>query len=667
MDNTITIEGDNKAPIVAGNHNNVIIQKAPHIIPKNLASTLTPTLAHFVGRESELEEIHQRLNDDPMLLLLNGIGGIGKSTLASYYFHHHKERFDHYGYVQVDEAIELNFQKAFRTSLDLENETLEESFEEAISKLSNLSGKKLLVIDDLKVASDSPSLRAILGLAHCGFTLLFTSRTTFPHLPHRFVEHLPLPQAKELFGKHYPKAVDEEKLEQLLRIIDSHTLLIELIAKIMVEEGYPLEKILTQLSQGEMVTIEYTDDEGRLAMINDRLTRLFNLQNLSEIYLLLLKKFVILPSADLPFGELSEILGETAQGRLTFLVKRGWLIGGEESYKLHPILHAYLLANTPPTREEISPQFDFFMNAIRNSTPSDELSKKNHDFPYFEAMARFWVKNGSREKKIGYFFNQLGLLYDSIGAYGHALTYLQQSLAIHKAIGDKSGEGTTLNNISQIYDARGDLTTALTYLQQSRAIYQAIGDKSGEGTSLNNIAAIYQARGDLTTALRYLQQSRAIYQAIGDKEGEGSSLNNIAAIYHARGDLTTALTYWQQSLAIRQAIGDKSGEGSTLNNISQIYDARGDLTTALTYLQQSLAISQAIGDKSGEGRTLNNIGYIHLANDDHDHAIQNWVEAYCIAKKIEYAELLNALEGLAKKLGHEEGLGLWETLSQMRP
>ncbi|MFZ2967602.1 MAG: tetratricopeptide repeat protein [Sulfuricurvum sp.] len=587
MGNTITIEGDNKDAIVIGNHNNVITQKAPHTVPKNLASTLTPTLAHFVGRESELEEIEQRLKEDSMLLLLNGIGGIGKSTLASYYFHHHKERFDHYGYVQVDEAIELNFQKAFRTSLDLKNETLEESFEEAISKLSNLSGKKLLVIDDLKVASDSPSLRAILGLAHCGFTLLFTSRTTFPHLPHRFIEHLPLPQAKELFGKHYRKAVDEEKLEQLLRIIDSHTLLIELIAKIMVEEGYALEKILTQLSQGEMVTIEYTDDEGRLAMINDRLNRLFNLQNLSETYLLLLKKFVILPSADLPFGELSEILGETAQGRLTFLVKRGWLIGGEESYKLHPILHAYLLANTPPTREEISPQFDFFMNAIRNSSASDELSKKNHDFPYFEAMARFWVKNGSMEDDIGYFLGQLGLLYDSIGAYSHALEYHERSLAISQAIGDKSGEGTTLNNIGQIYKARGDYTTALTYLQQS--------------------------------------------------------------------------------LAIRQAIGDKSGEGTTLNNIALIYDARGDLTTALTYLQQSLAIRQAIGDKSGMCATLFNIGHIHWANDDHDHAIQNWVEVYRIAKQIENAQALHALEGLAKQLGHEEGLGLWETLSQMRP
>ncbi len=38
------------------------------------------------------------------------------------------------------------------------------------------------------------------------------------------------------------------------------------------------------------------------------------------------------------------------------------------------------------------------------------------------------------------------------GDYETALSYLKRSLAICQQIGDKAGEGTTLNNISQIYD-----------------------------------------------------------------------------------------------------------------------------------------------------------------------------------------------------------------------
>ena len=83
---------------------------------------------------------------------------------------------------------------------------------------------------------------------------------------------------------------------------------------------------------------------------------------------------------------------------------------------------------------------------------------------------------------------------DAQGDYETALTYLKQSLAIRQQIGDKAGEGTTLNNISQIYDAQGDYETALTYLKQSLAISQQIGDKAGEGTTLNNISTLFTPR-----------------------------------------------------------------------------------------------------------------------------------------------------------------------------
>ena len=51
--------------------------------------------------------------------------------------------------------------------------------------------------------------------------------------------------------------------------------------------------------------------------------------------------------------------------------------------------------------------------------------------------------------------------------------------------------GTTLNNISQIFRARGDYDQALEFLEQSLAIQKEIGDKSGMGTTLNNISQIF--------------------------------------------------------------------------------------------------------------------------------------------------------------------------------
>jgi tetratricopeptide (TPR) repeat protein len=66
-----------------------------------------------------------------------------------------------------------------------------------------------------------------------------------------------------------------------------------------------------------------------------------------------------------------------------------------------------------------------------------------------------------------------------------------QSPSILKDIGDKQGEGITLNNISQIYDAKGDYDTALQFLNQSISIQKDIGNIAGLCATLFNIGHIH--------------------------------------------------------------------------------------------------------------------------------------------------------------------------------
>ncbi|PIE00802.1 MAG: hypothetical protein CSA79_02155 [Thiothrix nivea] len=291
----------------------------------------------------------------------------------------------------------------------------------------------------------------------------------------------------------------------------------------------------------------------------------------------------------------------------------------------------------------------------------DQLSLHGN---YTEALHWLSTLCASEEQKTkARALNLYGIQNYHLGNHSLALDFYEQSLAIQQEIGDKSGEGSTLNNIATTYHARGDYATALHYLQQSLAITQEIGDKSGEGTTLNNISQIYGARGDYEIALHYLQQSLAITQEIGDKSGEGITLNNISQIYDDRGDYATALHYLQQSLAIRQEIGDKSGEGTTLNNISHIYYTRGDYEIALHYLKQSLAIKQEIGDIAGMCATKFNIGHIQRQNDQHNEAFKSWAEAYATSSQIGLAQVLAALEKMAEDLSLPGGLEYWAALA----
>jgi tetratricopeptide (TPR) repeat protein len=87
---------------------------------------------------------------------------------------------------------------------------------------------------------------------------------------------------------------------------------------------------------------------------------------------------------------------------------------------------------------------------------------------------------------------------------------------------------------------------------------QEIGDKAGEGATLNNLATTAYAKGDYATALKYLEQSLVITQEIGDKKQEGIISWNIGMIYKKQGDLAKAEQYISRAVQLAEEIGHPS-------------------------------------------------------------------------------------------------------------
>lgn len=219
-----------------------------------------------------------------------------------------------------------------------------------------------------------------------------------------------------------------------------------------------------------------------------------------------------------------------------------------------------------------------------------------------------------------------------------------------------------LQQLESAKDLTGEHAEALSegayHLQQiDRAVLPLWVDK---------YTKIFYLAAQWTVLLPLLQQSLAIRREIGDKHGEGATLNNMATIAQARGDYDTVLDYLNQSLAICREIGNKQGEGATLNNMAAIAHACGDYDTALNYLNQSLAIRREIGDTAGLCRTLFNMGHIHLQNRKLEEAVKRWLESYTLAKQLDLAQALDALEELAGKIGLPGGLEGWEKLARQR-
>ncbi|MFO1423679.1 MAG: tetratricopeptide repeat protein [Candidatus Competibacteraceae bacterium] len=139
-----------------------------------------------------------------------------------------------------------------------------------------------------------------------------------------------------------------------------------------------------------------------------------------------------------------------------------------------------------------------------------------------------------------YLSYRLGFLYKSLGRQSEALDCYQKSLKLAKALGDRAGEGVTLNNLSQIYQARGDYDTALRYLEESLAIRRAIGDRAGLCPTLFNMGHIYWQKSEYQKALSCWIEAYQIAKEIDLAE----ALTNLEKLAKQLGG--DGLEYWEQ-------------------------------------------------------------------------------------------------------------------------
>ena len=322
---------------------------------------------NFKGRKQDLLDLEQRLFEDRnVLLLVNGHGGIGKTTLAAKYYEKHQEHYKHLAWLTAEASIldallilgnPQNLNCKFSQHADQE-----ERLATVLQELRNLAERCLLVLDnadklqDLKEHYDK--LRTIPN-----FHILLTTRVQNFQQAHIFrVEALSEEEAMEVFKKYYKGFQEKETqlFKELYKVINGNTLVIELLAKNLEEinqdeEFYSLESLLIDLqkkglfglSDEEAVKVDYrnlkeTEPSEVIALMYD-----FDKPNpLSEDEKQLLSNLTVLPSENISFDILKTLLNpenpRELSKTLTALHRKGWLekskLNQESFYKISPVI-----------------------------------------------------------------------------------------------------------------------------------------------------------------------------------------------------------------------------------------------------------------------------------------------------------------------------------------
>ena len=366
-------------------HNsNVTVNLPEHKTPTQLTTKLGKSL--IIGRDYALKKIYILLKNNSSLCI-NGIGGIGKSTLSSNYLdcqiNNQQEKLDYYGFFEGLES----FTSELREPLNLKQEKENDAFIEALSKLRKLDGDKLLVFDDVKdIKENQDKIEKILALKDSGYKILLTSREEIEDIEQYYLDVLSLNDAKELFNSIY-KVEEEVLLEEILKYLDCHAFFVEMTAKTLKSKKTLTPEIIKEkFENGEFSTIKRKRKES----FNDYLNELFSFDELDDEEILMLKQLSVLPSIEIEFSFLQEIFDrkddEEFEEILNYLYEKGWLNYSNKSYKLHQIIKEFFLSNNTPILKEIQIIIDFFSNKMQSAYTLEEHLERYSYLPYFESF-----------------------------------------------------------------------------------------------------------------------------------------------------------------------------------------------------------------------------------------------------------------------------------------
>jgi tetratricopeptide (TPR) repeat protein len=188
-------------------------------------------------------------------------------------------------------------------------------------------------------------------------------------------------------------------------------------------------------------------------------------------------------------------------------------------------------------------------------------------------------------------------------------------------------QGILLLHLGILYYIRSDYEAALKNYEKSLKIVKELGDRDGMAACLHQIGGIQQERGEYAVALKNYEKSLKIMEERGNRSGVAKSLGQIGIIQLIRGDYAAALGNFEKTLKIAEELGDWDDVAASLHHIGIIIEMRGDYEAALINYEKSLKIKEELGDRGGMARSLIHIGIIQQVRGDHAAALENCEKA----------------------------------------
>ncbi|KAI9810451.1 MAG: hypothetical protein M1827_006227 [Pycnora praestabilis] len=626
---------------------------------------------HFVTRDKELEQLEQTLLPRPIhdmrrkVLILHGLGGIGKTQLAVAFSRKYKKTYSSIFWLnggskdQVRQSLaeiarrlpEGQISEFSRTFTKASSEDLDIIINEVQNWFSRPANNRWLLIFDNVDRDHSPELPSKV----CDLQA-FDVEDYFPGGDHgsilvtsrlrrlrQYGDSLELTSMNE----HQGKAVLEtrigrslEGLEQIVHLLGGLPLALAHAGSYMQETGITVADYIASyqntwkaLFDCEMIslkeypnrsvqstwTLSYEHVKKRdpdAAKMLDLWAHLDSSDLWYELFTPILSGQIVLKD------KLPEWFARTVHEKTNFTQRIRTLLNyslvetqlGSSAYSMHPVVREWCFHTMTENKDEVAPLAIMAVgSACPLTTEREYWLLQQRLLPHCKQILR-WLQSDLQ----------------SVQDYRGLMHSLSESF----------------DNLGNLYRDQGKLKEAEKMYQQALKGYEkALGvEHTSTLNTVNNLGNLYTAQGKLKEAEEMYQQALKGKEKMLDVEHTStlSTVNNLGSLYQNQGKLKEAEEMYQRALkGYEKALGVEHTSTLTIvNNLGNLYTAQGKLKEAEEMYQRAFKGKEKVlgVEHTSTLSTVNNLGGLY-----HDQG------------KLKEAEEMyqQALKGYEKALGVE--------------
>lgn len=227
-----------------------------------------------------------------------------------------------------------------------------------------------------------------------------------------------------------------------------------------------------------------------------------------------------------------------------------------------------------------------------------------------------------RRKAEGKHLIALGDSYADLSEVHHAIDCYDQALEIAREMQDRRGEADALIGQGTAYYLGGGLARAKEFHEAALTIARELNDQRIEANALGALGLTLYALGDARAAIELLEMQLRLARQLGDRRNESNALGGLGLANYALGNARQAIDLLNGQLNITREIGDRRGEASALENLGHAASNLGDQPQAIRYHEQSLKIAREIGDRRSEANALGGLGVTNYLKGEIAYAIE---------------------------------------------